>query len=76
MSFKKFHVLFANVQRPLIIFAPPNIYVLELSPANTQCTHGIVVKLSCRYRCPDECEVALYSPLHGRPWIGRIQDEL
>ena len=53
---------------------PSNIYVLELSPASTKCTHGIAVKKFCRCYCPGGCEVALYSPLHSRPWIAQIQD--
>jgi hypothetical protein len=28
---------------------PPNMYMLELSPKSTKCTHCAVVKLFCRY---------------------------
>ena len=55
---------------------PLNIYMLELSPVSMKCTHGVVVKLFCRCCCLGGCEVALYSPLHSRPWIGQIQDDL
>jgi hypothetical protein len=77
MSSKKRHVPFTNVQIPIKYpLHPPNIYMLELSPMSTKCTHSVAVKLFCRCCYSGGCEVVLYSPLHSRPWIGRIQDEL
>ena len=50
--------------------------MLDLSPVSTKYTHGVVVKLFCKCCCAGGHEVMLYSPLHSRPWIGRIQDKL
>ena len=41
--------LSANVQMPNKLHVhPPNINVLELSPASTKCIHGVAIKLFCR----------------------------
>jgi hypothetical protein len=42
-------IAFLQMYKCLIIsMHPPNIYMLELSPASTKCTHGAAVKLFCR----------------------------
>jgi hypothetical protein len=70
-------IAFLQMYKCLIIpLHPPNIYMLELSPASMQCTHGTAVKLFCRCCCLGGCEVMLYSPLHNRPWIEWIQDDV
>jgi hypothetical protein len=53
----------ANTQMPdKLHMHPPNIYVLELSPASMKCTHDVVVKLFCRLlrfssgTISDECD--------------------
>ena len=53
----------ANIQMPnKLPVHPPNIYVLELSPTSTKCTHGVAVKLFCRLMrfsfevTSDECD--------------------
>jgi len=46
---KKHHCFSVNVQLPDITpLHPPNIHMVELSPAGTKCTHGVAVKLFCR----------------------------
>jgi len=38
-----------NIQMPdKLLVHPPNIYVLELSPASTKCTYDVAIKLFCR----------------------------
>jgi hypothetical protein len=63
MSLKKHHALFENIQMlDKLSVHPPYIYVLELSPVSTNCTHGIAVKLFCRLMrfsfeaTSDECD--------------------
>jgi hypothetical protein len=44
MSSKKCHAPFANVQIPIKCpLHPPNIYMLELSPASMKYTHGVAL---------------------------------
>ena len=50
--------------------------MLELSPAITQCSHGAVVKLFCRYFDLVIVEPCSIRSKNSRPWKGRSQDEL
>jgi hypothetical protein len=70
MSLRNVICFSANVQMPNNTLASTKIYMLELSPASTKCTHGAAIKLFCRCRCLGGREVLLYSPPHSRPWIG------
>jgi hypothetical protein len=43
-----FMCFYANIQMHINFLCIHQIFMLELSPASTQCTHGVVVKLFCR----------------------------
>ena len=43
--YNKCHAFLQTYKCQLIPLHPPNMYMLELSHASTQCTHGAAVKL-------------------------------
>jgi hypothetical protein len=72
-SFNKRHAFMKMHKYLLIPFASTKYYILELSPTSMQCTQGATIKLFCRCSCFGRFETMLHSPLHSRPWNGRIQ---
>ena len=53
---------------------PPKTYMLELSPASTQCTHGIADSFAGIFDLVDLSKLNPSST--SRLWIGRFQDVL
>jgi len=72
------NVLFsANIQMPdNFLFHLPNMYMLELSPTSTQCTHGATVKLFCRHFGLMIIEPSSMKSKRSRPRDGHPQSEL
>jgi hypothetical protein len=55
---------------------PPNMYMLELNPTSTQCTHGVAIKLFCRYFYLMIIEPSSMKSKRSRPRDGHSQSEL
>jgi hypothetical protein len=51
-------------------------YMLELSHASTQCTHGAVVKLFCSYLNLGDLSQSSIKLKYSRPWNRRTPDEV
>jgi hypothetical protein len=61
---------------PYNILAPTQYLYVGIKSCEYEMYSWSAIKLFCKCCCLGGHDVMLYSPLHSRPWIGRIQDEL